>query len=326
MRFFTGLIIGLFITAMLWLLAIYAQLNNPTPSWVHHAYELKTAAAQRIEQPKIVLVSGSNALFGIESQQMQQAWQRPVINYGVNAALLLPYILHKSKTVLKAGDIALLPIEYPLYLYNGASNAQLIDHILAREPTFLGQISWQEAFMTLWQISLTRIWQGYHPSDAQPPKHVLYGTHNIDPHTGDQLNTSQQQIQGQELKEWQALHNLKPHQYGKEDNPHNLAWDYLRAYIHWAKQQQVCLIFIPSAFHQHPSYRDNPVEQQFYSTLPEKIRALGVPYIGDPFDYMYPLDDLFNTEYHLTAEARQRHTAKLIQDLGDDLSQHCTQP
>ena len=323
MQFWLALLVGLMVAALVWVGFIYGQLGNPTPSWVHHAYALKQRAAEAIQQPKIVIVSGSNALFGINSTMLSQAYQRPVVNQGVNAAMLLPYILYRSKQVLKPGDIALLPLEYPLYLYNGETNAHLIDQILARDPTFLWQLSWPERLRVLWETPLERVWQGYHPDDSQPPLTGLYGIHNINPQTGDQRNTSKAKLVGQELREWETHRDMPPHQYAKDDKPANLAWQYLRNYIIWAKQRGVCLIFVPSAFHERAFYHEDPAEKAFYAGLPDKVRALGTTYVGSPFDYMYGLDDLFNTEYHLTDEGRQQHTARLIRDLGPSLDSYC---
>lgn len=324
MQFWLALLAGLVLTAVVWLGFIYGQLGNPTPSWVHHAYLLKQQAAEAIQQPKIVIVSGSNALFGINSTLLSQTYQRPVVNQGVNAAMLLPYILYRSQQVLKPGDIALLPLEYPLYLYNGETNTQLIDQILARDPGFFWQLGWRERFKIVWETPFERVWQGYHLSDVQPPVTGLYGIHNIDPLTGDQRNTGKARLVGQELREWETHRDMEPHRYGKDDKPDNLAWRHLRNYIQWAEQHGVCLIFLPSAFHDRAFYREDPVERAFYAGLPSKIRVLGANYVGSPFNYMYGIDDLFNTEYHLTGEARQRHTTKLIKDLGLSLDTDCS--
>jgi hypothetical protein len=323
MQFWVALLAGLAVAGVVWLGLIAGQLGNPTPSWVHHAYALKQRAAEAIKQPKIVIVSGSNALFGINSAMLSQAYQRPVVNQGVNAAMLLPYILYRSQQVLKPGDIALLPLEYPLYLYNGETNGQLIDQIMARDPGFFWQLGWPERFRIVWETPLERVWQGYHPSDAQPPITALYGIHNIDPLTGDQRNTDKARLVGQELREWETHRDMPPHRYAKDDKPDNLAWQYLRDYIAWTKQHEVCLIFIPSVFHERAFYHEDQLEQAFYASLPDKVRALGTNYVGSPFDYMYGLDELFNTEYHLTAEGRQRHTTKLIKDLGKSLDSYC---
>jgi hypothetical protein len=41
---------------------------------------------------------------------------------------------------------------------------------------------------------------------------------------------------------------------------------------------------------------------------------------------MYPKEWFFNTDYHLNAEARRRHTARLVKLLGDDLERYCPAP
>jgi len=325
MPFCLGLLAGLLTAALLWIGAIAGQLSNPTPtsSWVYHAYMLKQRLADTIATPKILIVSGSNALFGIASETLIDTYKRPVVNFAVNAALLLPYILYRSKTALHAGDIVLLPLEYPLYIYDGEPNGQLLDYMAARDPAFFQQLSIQEQARLLWAFPIERIWQGYHSSDTQPPVTSLYGIHNIAPSTGDQLNTSRSQRVDAVLREWEGLASKPPHTYGKDDRPDNLAWRYLRDYVAWARKRGVCLIFIPSSFMDRPSYHIDSIERAFYSGLPDKIRALGAAYVGSPFDYMYDMDAFFNTEYHLIAEARTRNTRQLILDLGTSIDKHC---
>lgn len=324
MKFWLSLLAGFVLAGAAWIGLLYGQVGNPTPSWVHHAYLRKQQAAEAVEGSKIVIVSGSNALFGIDSNLLSQTYRMPVINQGVNAALLLPYILYRSQQIVKPGDIVLLPLEYPLYLYHGETNIQLIDQILSRDPGFFWQLGWQERFRIIWETPAERIWQGYHPSDARPPPTSLYSVDNIDPLTGDQTGNKAKELTGEVQREWEKHRDMLPHTYGKDDKPNNLAWHYLRTYLRFAKEHGICLIFVPSVFHERAFYHENATEHAFYASLPERVRKLGATYVGVPYDYMYGMEDLFNTEYHLTDAGRQKHTRKLIADLGPTLTAYCT--
>jgi len=86
-----------------------------TEDCVFYAYENKKAYLKQITKPKIVVVGGSSALFGIDAQQIESSTGIPTVNMGVFASLGIDYMLDKAKKVLKPGDIIVTSIEYPLY-------------------------------------------------------------------------------------------------------------------------------------------------------------------------------------------------------------------
>jgi len=179
MQYIYGLF-SAFITMMLaWGSLIYFQLDRPTlmSQWVYDAYEKKIAIAEQINEPKIVIVAGSTALFGIDSAMLEEHFHMPVVNLGVNAGILLPLTLHAAKTVLKGGDIALLPLEYPMYLYNGTPNVQVIDYIYARSPEFFWHLTLSEQLSILWETTVNRLNEGYLARGGVPIAYGLYGAH-----------------------------------------------------------------------------------------------------------------------------------------------------
>lgn len=325
-KFWLNLAIGFFCINFAWLILLYAQIRLPTASseWVYETYKLKNSIASSIKEDKIVIVSGSNGLFSIDSKIISNFYKKPTVNQSVHAGMGLPYILENSKTVLKPYDIALLPLEYPLYLYNGIPDTQLIDYIWARNPEYLWKLTAHERVRIIWGTEWERLIKGYISWRFQKYHHEIYNINKIDKITGDQLNTEKHKLTGEALEKWKHLHHIQPHKYAQADNPNNLAWQYLQNYINWANQQKICLIFLPPAFHKTPYYHENKQEKAFYLDLPKKVRALNVHYIGSPLDYMYSTEYLFDTEYHLNAEGRKLHTQRLIAALGSNLDQYCT--
>ncbi|HUT48754.1 MAG TPA: hypothetical protein VM325_05410 [Alphaproteobacteria bacterium] len=68
--------------------------------------------AQR--QPHVIFVSGSNALYSIDSMSIQQRIGRPVTNAAVHWGLAL-YMVEEVVKRARSGDIIILPMEYSLY-------------------------------------------------------------------------------------------------------------------------------------------------------------------------------------------------------------------
>ncbi len=314
MHFFKGFMIGVVTLSTLWLSLIYLQVNRPTRSsqWIQDAYEHKIDIAKKIDKPRIVIVAGSASLFGIDSKAFEKAFNRPTVNFGVNAGLLLPYVLLKSKSILRRGDTLIMPLEYHFYTYDGTPNVQMIDQIFSRDPHFFWELSPTEQFKMLWMISPQRILEGFQAKGTPKTMMGPYGYAHLDDR-GDQTHTSAQEAL-QWAYDWDSLKKELPRTYAKEAH-HTKGWEWLASYIAWAKKEGITLIITPPTMMFDPYYRDDPKEKAFYEGLKAKVEALGVPFVGDPYAYMYERPLYFNTDYHLTDIGRMQWTKALIQDL-----------
>lgn len=319
MRFFAGILLGLCLFSTGWLGALLLQAGRPTLSsqWIADAYRLKTATAAVITGPKIVIVAGSSALFGLDAGMIEQAYGLPTINFGVNAGLLLPYILYKSKEILHPGDIVLMPLEYGLYNYDGVPNVQMIDQIWSRDPGVLRHLSALEALRMVWMVSAERLVEGFLAQGGAPAMCGPYGYQNIDAR-GNQIHTSAAEALAWS-RDWTNLQKELPRRYAA--NSHNSdAWAWLKRYFDWARERGIRVIITPPTMMFSPFYYENAQERAFYEGLKSRVEALGVPFVGDPYDYMYERQWYFNTDYHLNDLGRQRHTQRLIADLGSSLA------
>ena len=72
--------------------------------------------AQSILEPKIILVGGSNLAFGIASDSIEKALEKPVVNFGLYAGFGLTFVLKEAVTEVKKGDVIVLCPEYYLTL------------------------------------------------------------------------------------------------------------------------------------------------------------------------------------------------------------------
>ena len=324
LRFLGGFGGAVLLFSVVWIVGIQMQRHVPTETsrWVFDAYQLKLAAAQAARGPRILVVAGSNALFGIDSAQLETAWQRPAINLAINAGLRLPYILDTSRRIARAGDIILLPIEYGLYLYDGKQSTQIIDYVVARDPAYLDSLDFISQLRFAVEMGPERWLRGLRDLPDKPVVSGTYGTHHID-RRGDQTHTDASDQTPNDQAEVAAA---KARNYGARALKERDGWALLSDYSRWASAHGICLIGLPSAFLKQVEYETNPVERAFYETLPERVRATGIQYYGRPQDFMYPADKFFNTDYHLQSSARSQHTAQLLKVLGPDPTIYCATP
>lgn len=304
-----------------WMLGIEQQLNVGTPGsrWVFDAYQHKIAAADKTPGPRVLVVAGSNALFGIDSGQLEAFWNRPVINLGVNAGLGLPYILDLSERVARAGDVILMPMEYALYLDDGAANAQIIDYVIGRDADYWHRLSFFRRLALAFGMTPERWLQGFQHLPDVAVTSGIYGAHHLDAR-GDQTHST---AADRTAADSAAVSASKSWHYGARAAQEKGGWGLVAAYAKWAQKKGVCVIAAPTVLMHHDQYQQDPQEAAFYASLPERIASLGIPYVGSPKDFMYPADWLFNTDHHLQDWARVQHTARLIKLLKRDPLDYC---
>lgn len=79
--------------------------------WVRGDLIVKHDLAAQITEPKIVFLSGSGTLFNVDAARISEAYKRPVVNFGLHAAMRLERLLSVAPPVMKRGDILVLPLE-----------------------------------------------------------------------------------------------------------------------------------------------------------------------------------------------------------------------
>ncbi len=111
------------------LLIISQNYRKPlTEDWIFYAYESKEKYASQIVKQKILIISGSNGLFGIDAKQIEASTGIPTVNFAVHAGLGIDYMLYRAKKILKPGDIVLIPLEFSLY--HQRSDEQILENTL----------------------------------------------------------------------------------------------------------------------------------------------------------------------------------------------------
>lgn len=315
MRFLAMFIFFMLGSLALWLLLVWGQAGNPTKmsQWIYDAYEKKEGIAKSIKEEKVVIVAGSNALFGIDSKMLSKAMGLPVVNYGVNAGIELPLTLFMAQKVIGTGDTVIMPLEYPMYSYDGTAGAQMIDYLFAREPAYFWKLGFDEQLYLVWHTTFDRIAEGYFRQENTPVTKGLYGAHHIDDY-GDQIET--------EIKhrsDWmynEVLNHVKnPQSYGAEFDSEALGWSYLEAFVQWCETREVKVVFMPSTLLRNETYIKYTKEKWFYTHIADEVRGRGWSYVGDPYEYMYEPSAYFNTNFHLNESARVIRTNKMIYDL-----------
>lgn len=72
----------------------------------------KQARLDSLKSPKVILVAGSNFLYGIDSQLLQDSLGMPVVNMSLQYFLGSDFLLKQVENALQPGDIVIMGFEY----------------------------------------------------------------------------------------------------------------------------------------------------------------------------------------------------------------------
>jgi len=302
----------LLILLLIWIIIFFAQFGKPTlmSQWIYDVYTKKLQIASNIKKPKILFIAGSNILFGLNTPYLQKHLKKPILNLGVNAGVGLPVILHYAKKALKPNDIAILPLEYELYLYNGKAGVQMIDYILSREPKLFFSLTFKEQLYILWHTTFKRLLNGYFDNSIKPLQVGPYGLKNINKY-GDQINNDTKHQTKQMLQELKKL-QLNPPSFFNKFNTNAISFKYLQNFQKWCKKRHIKVIFTPPTLMYNKKYYTNKKYINFFTNLPKLLNSKGFTYIGNPYDFFYNPSFYFNTNYHLKQPYQKKFSRQLV--------------
>lgn len=316
LRFFVGLASGLALAFGIFFGLVYWQLGAPTVMsfWSHDLNTRKQARAASIHEPKLLIVGGSGALFGINARRLEAELGVPTVNLGTHAVLQTAYILNLGRKAARPGDTVLLALEYELYENGNAimtkwTDPLFIDFIMARDPAYFRNLPAGDQFTLAMKMSLDRLKRGIKDKRRAPdwPVFTEYSPYNpksVDEY-GDMTGSTRTNIPSwapAELRTSAALAGgLSKTRAGLTE---------IREFIAWAKTNDVRVVATFPNLCAKPAY-DSPKSQKVADEITAFFQSLGVPMVGNYREVLLPRSDFYDTCYHLTEEAAAERTTQL---------------
>jgi hypothetical protein len=294
--------------------------------YLHGMYGLKTAAADRAiaaDRPKLVLISGSNAHYGIRCATIVERTGLYCVNGGTHAGISIDYLLDRARDWLRPGDIALLPLEFNHYTDRGIPSKFFIhyvlrydrDYILRRPPLDQLRFWFGLPISRIGQRTIGKLFGQTPPPEAAHAEEV--GEY------GDRLRndpSDRNAIQKGYVDDAKPL----PVLLGAAPTGNAAGARSIRRFIRWCRDHDVTLIATwPNALW-FEDYRDDK-PQEFFAAIAQFYDRLDVPLLGTP-EALMPADrDLFfDSDYHLNRIGVDQHTDLTIDLLKPYLPAHPT--
>jgi len=148
---------SVFTLSLALLIYIYTKLFQCTFS---HHFDKKNFLAHEMLSPKIIVDSGSNGLFGINSKILEDELGLPVINLSDMAGVPLSHKFDRLECIANKEDIIILPLEYHYYKDNNY-DINYISKFNERYSSYFKYLSFQNKIDLILNIRGTSIFEYY---------------------------------------------------------------------------------------------------------------------------------------------------------------------
>lgn len=330
--FFGGTALATMGFAALYLGLVFFQvgvLESKNSEYNADLYYDKLRFAEKIREPKIAVIGGSNVMFSVGCSTLSSTLGLPCVNAGTTAQLGLDYLLYKAKDFLRPGDTAVLSIEWHHYTdprvgyqqwkkednlpivfqpytlselwgWEPVFNRNAISYFLANDPGYFWQLHAREKALFLLGIENERVITGLQAKIFGTPFHVTEEFDNLET-TGN----TPQNIGPYERK---LLSRLRPMQYPPLQETYGV--HSLRNFLKWCRENSILVVgAFPSVTH-FPEYDQGTLEPLFTS-VQNFYHENEVPTLGKPEEFFYPATWFYDTMYHLTSDKRKIHSQRL---------------
>lgn len=250
---------------------------------------------------RIIFLSGSNILFGVDANLIEETIKMPTINYGSHAGLG-NYIFYNAKRVLKSGDILFLPLEYEYYNLADKElklNNIIIEYIIDNDNCAYRDLPYKDKLLVIRYLfnnfgkiisnqSRERFKLTNKPYDLDEKGNIV-----------GNIATKEDFIKKHKLVDIRV--KQIPADYQQLE---------IYKFIQWCKNNDIAVYGIaPNIYHPQPP---TPSEELAFAEIRKFYQLCGVNFIGDFTDGFFSDQYMYDTIYHLNHAGRLLRTNYLI--------------
>lgn len=257
--------------------------------------------------PKVVMLGGSNVAFGIDSRRMADSLHLPVVNAGLHAGLGLKFIMDANIPLLRKGDVLVIMPEYDHFSGTNAYG----------EQTTSGTVPFFATCAEMYSMNMAQKMIVVKGFCIQTPQTLLTGLREA--FTAHQKHVFQYKKSGFNFLGDEVSHlrlpsdvDMKNYTATANKNEFNDAFfQEFVADVRALRQRGVVVKLLP------PAILDKcyQLDAAYIQRLREKMKLAGIPYQAPSEVFAYPVDMLYNTNYHLNKKGVEANTENVIRYL-----------
>ncbi|MGI9550430.1 MAG: hypothetical protein ACR2MT_04470 [Aurantibacter sp.] len=264
----------------------------------------KMKKLKEVKGRKIVIVGGSNASFGIDTDVMEDQLKMPVVNMALHGGLPAKYMIEQVRPHLQNGDILIMSREH-----DGLAGDYRWNHMVGTEVPLMPTYDFSEIRVllsdrNLFETSITsffntiKLYVRWHPFERRKEVRSVY-----DSRVFKEDNILPKYMNGT-YKDSLTVHRLK------RPNPKSLLMNGLKAYKGELEEKGVACYITPAVVVE--GYYSETEILPFWEYISEHT---GIPLLNNKKTYVYKKTYFLNSQHHTNLEGRALRTRSLIQDI-----------
>lgn len=306
-RYVSGVVFGttLALCAAVGSFIITLGIPHESGRWVNECLTIKKAATVK-HDPKIIILSGSNSLFGFSAERLTNMHGVKAVNAAVHAGLGIDYILHYGRQHFGAGRTFVLPLEYQLYGQRKLANGALLYQIGGYDPHYFWHLSLTDKLITIGEITpmdRVRLFKNF--LSAVPRSEDGYQSKTLNAYGDETANTVASRTNAMAAK----VKAEAPAAYSHDE----AAWQAIAKFSTEAKAAGIEVVLTyPNIY---SGALDTKLNEHFFRELAVRANRIGLRVVGTPQGSAFNDEAIFDTSYHQNTQGQIRSTDRLIREL-----------
>lgn len=263
--------------------------------------------------PKIIILGGSSAAFGFNVKRLEEASGYKIVNMGLHAGFGGLFNMEIGKQNINKGDIVLLALEYGWYAENYFQDIS-VDLVMCGLDNRLDMYSiiplnkLDGILGYLWTYADKKI-ESIRSHSYGIVENSVYSIDSFD-EKGDMIFDRPTNILTDEY------YNKQTSLYGQEDLS-NVAISekskaYLKEYKLFVESKGAKIYFVGVPLLDEAKVSS---DESFQSLANSVNKEIGIKYVSNPLDYLFPSELMYDTIYHCNDKGANKRTDILISDL-----------
>jgi hypothetical protein len=293
-----------------WAIAPY----RPNPDMFWAGTTLKDEILSRAQSPRMIFIGGSNVAFGVDSELIANQLPYFPVNMGLDAGLGLDFSLNEIKDELRPGDIVVLSPEYEFFLGLRSGQESSLARVLEQRPANTQYLAVGNV-TTLSDHGFGFFHWVFMNARKRLDRKKITGPYSLSAFNeyGDAVAHLDRRSRPDKAPAMEAF------QRTPLDDSTLGVLNRFRAFCQ-KRNVELYLSHPPlPAYYAERQSRLAEVEQKIY-------QRASIPVLDKQPDMFFPIDQFYDTEYHLLRKARDIRTRHLIVALRNQLAARLSHP
>lgn len=270
---------------------------------------------QHANQPRLIILAGSNARYSHSCAVLEaQIKNISCTNTGISAGVGLDFLITSYKNYLKPNDIIYMPLEYSSYIKENLNQGSDAAMLFFHDKQLLLKIRGWKGFidaMFLFDIKFFINGLGEMVLQANGLQRNFTTEINLQ---GDEIGHTQEKAKLYRNKgrnfylwEWENINKLQEILHHKHTTT---SLKIIQDFLLWAKQNNIKIIGgLPSFCNK------KRISKTLVADLQDLYHAYGHDFLILPHYSQYPVENFYDTCYHLYEEQQQQHSLQIAKKL-----------